>query len=83
MGCSLSLGGCRSQTYDGASNMMGKHSRVSTKISDEQPEAIATHYQGHLLSLPVKSLTKGCPIMWDTMGTVGEICILVKYSPKR
>ena len=78
MRCSLSLDDCRGQTYDGASNMMGKHSGVSTKISEEQPKAIATHCQGHSLSLAVKSLTKECPILRDTMGTVGEICVLVK-----
>ena len=27
--------------------MMGKHSGVSTKNSEEQPKAIATHCQGH------------------------------------
>ena len=61
--------------------MMGKNSSVSNKISEEQPKAIATHC--HLLSLAVKSLTKVCPILRDTMGTVGEICVLVKYSLKR
>ena len=79
----LSLENCRGQTYDGASNMMGKRSGVSTRIRAEQPKAIATHCQGHSLSLAIKSLTKDCPIIRDTMGTVGEICVLVKYSPKR
>ena len=50
MRCSLSLDDCRGQTYDGASNMIGKHSGVSTKISEEQPKAIATHCQGRSLS---------------------------------
>ena len=42
MMCSLRLNDCRDQTYDGASNMMGKYSGVSTKIIEEQPKAIAT-----------------------------------------
>ena len=63
--------------------MMGKRSGVSTIISKEQPKALATHCHGHSLSLAVKSLTKECPILRDNMGTVGEICVLVKYSPKR
>ena len=37
MTCSLSLDDCRGQTYDGASNMMGKNSGVFTKINEEQP----------------------------------------------
>ena len=32
MRCSFSLDDCRGQTYDGASNMMGKRSGVSIKI---------------------------------------------------
>ena len=43
--CSLSLDDCRGETYDGSSNIMGKHSGVSTKISEEQPKTIATHCQ--------------------------------------
>ena len=79
----LNLDNCRGQTYDGASNMMGKHSGVATQILAEQAKAIATHCFGHSLSLAVKSLTSDCNILRCTMGTVGEICILVKYSPKR
>ena len=82
MSCSFNLDDCRGQTYDGASNIMGKHYGVSTKISEEQPKAIARHCQGHSLSLEVKYLTKECPILRDTMRTVGEIYVLVKYSPK-
>ena len=74
MRCSLSLDDCSSQTYDGASNMMEKHSGVSTKISEEQPKSNCNTCQGHLLSLAVKSLTKECPILRDTMGTVGKKC---------
>ena len=45
--CSLSLDECRGQMYDEASNMMSKHTGVSTKISAEQTKAISTHCQGH------------------------------------
>ena len=41
--CHLSLDNCRGQTYDGASNMMGKRSGVSAKICREQPKAKAIH----------------------------------------
>jgi len=81
--CHLSLDNCRGQTYDGASNMMGVRSGVSTQITQEQPKAVAVHCQGHSLSLAVKSLTQDCAILRDTLGTVGEISVLVKYSPKR
>ena len=43
------LSNCRGQTYDGASNMMGKKSGISTTILAEQPKAVAIHCQGHSL----------------------------------
>ena len=46
----LSLEFCRGQTYDGASNMMGKRSGVSMQIIAEQPKAVATHCQGYSFS---------------------------------
>ena len=57
---SLSLDDCRDQTYNGASNMMGKHFGAFTKINEEQTKTVATYCQGHLLSLVVKSLPKEC-----------------------
>ena len=57
--------------------MMGKRSGVSTQISAEQPKAMTTHCQEHSLSLAIKSLTKDCTILRNTLGTVGEICVLV------
>ena len=44
---------------------------------------MATHCQGHSLSLTIKSRTKVCAILRDVIGTVGEIRVLVKYLPKR
>lgn len=52
----LDLSDCRGQTYDGASNMLGKRSGVATQILAEQPKAIVTHCQGHSLSLAVSFL---------------------------
>ena len=79
----LSLSNCRGQAYDGASNMMGKKSGVSTQILAEQLKAAAIHCQGHYLSLSVKLMTNQCDILNDVISVVGEICILVKFSPKR
>ena len=79
----LSIQRCRGQTYDGASNLMGKMSGVATQTQRDQPKAIVTHCHGHSLSLAIKDLTSSCEVLSNTMGTVGEICVLVKYSPKR
>lgn len=79
----LSLSDCRGQTYDGASTMLGRKTGVAAQLSSIQPKALVTHCHGHSLSLAVKDLTSECKVLADTMGTVGEICVLVKYSPKR
>ena len=81
--CHLNLDDCRGQTCDGASNMMGKQSGVSTQIVAEQPKAMTTHCQGHTLSLEIKPLTQDCTTLGNGMSTVGEIYVLVEYSTKR
>ena len=63
--------------------MVGKKSGVATPISKIQPKALLTHCHGYSLILAVKDLTLTCKILGDTMGTVGEITVLIKYSPKR
>ena len=40
-------------------------------------KSVTVHCQGHSLSLSVKTMTKKCGNFF------GEICILVKFSPKR
>jgi len=79
----LNTDNCRGQCYDGASNMLGKSSGVAVQIRRLQPLALETHCHAHSLSLSVKDTTKDIKILRDTMGTAGEIAILIKYSPKR
>lgn len=47
----LSINDCRGQCYDGAANMSGAKSGVSTQILKEEPRAIYTHCYGHALNL--------------------------------
>ena len=79
----LPLQNLRGQTYDGASNMMGEKSGVAQQIIKEQPKALITHCHGHSLSLSMKDANEKCRMLKETMGTAGEIIILIKYSPKR
>ena len=79
----LSLNDLRAQAYDRASNMFGKNTGVSVQIAAEQPKALSTHCQGHLLNLGIKTTMTNSKQMKDVMGTVTEIISLVKYSPKR
>ena len=79
----LSIQHCRGQTYNGVSSMVGNKSEVGTKLLAEQPpKALVTHFQGHSLYMALQNLTECCKKLCDTMSTVREICVLVKYSPK-
>ena len=57
--------------------MLGCKSGVAKQIKDHQPKALETHCHGHSLS------PSQCRLLNDILGVVGEITILVKYSPKR
>ena len=48
-----------------------------------ESKALAAHCHCHSLNLSVKSITEQCQLLRDTLDTVREICMLVKYSPKR
>ena len=61
--------------------MMGKRSGVAQQILKDQPKALVTHCHGHSLSLAIKDANKLCSIL--VMGSVGEIIVLIKFSPKR
>ena len=62
----LPMENLRGQTYDGASNMMGKKSGVARQILKEQPKALITHCHGHSLSLSIKDANKQCRILSET-----------------
>ena len=63
--------------------MIRKNSGVAQQILKEQPKALSTHCHGHSLSLSIKNANKQCRILNDVMGTVGEITVLINFSPKR
>ena len=73
---------CRGQTCKGANNMLGKKSGIAAKILNEVLKVLPTHWHAHSLSLSIKSTCQNVKILNDVMRTVGEICVLVKYSPK-
>ena len=75
--CNLPISNLRGQTYDGASNMLGKKSGVATQIKLIQPKAVDNHFHGHSLSLSVKDTTKPSRLLGDVMGTMAEITALI------
>ena len=62
--------------------MMGKKSGVALQVLKEQSKALTTHYHDHSLSLSIKDANKEFRIFSETMGTAGEIIVLIKFSPK-
>ena len=73
----LPIQNLRDQTYNGGSNMMGKKSGLALQILKEPPKALITHCHGHWLSLYIKDTNKQCRIPSKTMGTTGEIIVLI------
>ena len=63
--------------------MIGKKSAVAAEIIKLESKALATHCHCNSLNLRIKSTTEQRQLLRDTLDTVREICILVKYSPKR
>ena len=58
---------CRGLFYDGASNIMGKSSGVTTQIFAEQPKTLYTHCHVHSPSLSVtmsRKVLKFCEKPW-------------------
>lgn len=63
--------------------MIGKKSGVAGKLSEMEPKALVTYCHSHSLNLRIKTTSKECKLLRDVIGKVGEICILVTFSPIR
>ena len=77
------LSDLRGQTYDGASNMLGKRSGPAVQIQRVQPKAIETHCHGYSLNLSVKDATKSNTLINNVLEIVVEITKLIKFFSKR
>lgn len=49
----------------------------------QKVRTLLTHCFGYSLDLAVKDVTSNCEVLGDGVGTVKEITVLVKFSPKR
>ena len=78
----LSMNKCRGQCYDGASNMTGAKTGVSTQIKPEEPRTIFTHCYGHSLQLAVGDTIKRIKNLADMFDTTTEFSKLLKFCPK-
>ena len=70
------------QSYDGAGAMAGKNKGAATRITQQYPKAVYTHWAAHVLNLCV---VKCCsiPEVRNTMDIGDRICRFFAFSPKR
>ena len=78
----LKLENCRGQCYDGAGNMSGRISGVSTQLLNEEPRAIYTHCYGHALNLACQDTIRSVRVVKDALDTTFELSKLLKYLSK-
>ena len=78
----ISLSNCRSQCYDGASNMSGSRTGIVTRICTEEKRAIYVHCYAHALNPAVGTTLKQSKICSDSMDVAFEISKLINFSPK-
>ena len=81
--CALPLTQCRSQGYDGASNMIGHLRGVATQIKAEEATAISVHCLAHSLNLCLQDVARKYSPVRNALDMVMEISRLIKYSPTR
>ena len=81
--CNLQLSQCRGQAYDGASNMAGHISGVSTRINREEPRALYVHCLAHSLNLCLQDCTRYCDCVKNALSLASDLARLIHASPKR
>ena len=70
----------RVKCYDGATNMSGIRSGLSTQIIKEEKWAVYTHCHVHVLNLAIGKTIKRSKMCCDALDVAFEIC---KLNPKR
>ena len=82
--CNLQLCHCRGQAYDGASNMAGHISGVSTRITAEKPRALYVHCLANSLNLCLQGCSRYCDCMKNALSLASDLatvtCQKFKYN---
>ena len=81
--CNLQLSQCHGQAYDGASNMAGHISGVSTRITREEPRALYVHCLAHSLNLCLQDCARYCDCVKNALSLASDLARLIRASPKR
>ena len=82
--CGLKMENMVGKGFDGASNMCGHVSGVSTRLQRLYPNAkYLTHCRNHALSLVIVASCKSVPDVRNFMDSLKELTLFFKYSAKR
>ena len=81
--CNLQLCHCCGQAYNGASNMAGHISGVSTRIAAEEPRALYVHCLAHSLNLCLQDCSRYCDCVKNALSLASDLARLICVSPKR
>ena len=76
----LPLEQMRGQTYDGASNMAGKHRGCQALVKIRQPLALYVHCGAHCINLVSQATCDSVPLIRDCLGIVQELGALFNAS---
>ena len=79
----LDLESLRAQCYDGAANMRGKYSGLSTKMREVENRALYVHCYAHQLNLTLQHATQPIPQIRNCLGSVQSLYNFIAGSSKR
>ena len=79
----LCFSNMRAQCYDGASNMRGRYSGLSTRVKEIEPRAIYTHCYAHILNLVLSHACQSIQDVRNAFGIVASIYNFIEGSAKR
>ena len=79
----LCFSNMRAQYYDGASNMRGRYSGLSTRVKEIEPRAIYTHCYAHILNLVLSHACQSIQDVHNAFGIVASIYNFIEGSAKR
>ena len=78
--CSISLGNCISQCYDGASIMSGSCTGVQQRIKELAPCAIYTHCCAHRLNLVLVDCSQSLPVVGEFLALLESLYVFMSTS---
>ncbi len=71
------------QTYDDASVLQGRMTRMARRIKNKNPKALSVHCVNHSLNLILQEVTSQCPVVREALSLEHNIHEMMSSSPVR